>query len=439
MNWTDVVHPIGRCALELSCILWPLSMRWKSWARLPTLSLAIALAACGGGGSSSSTPAPPGGQLTIAGQNVMPIVLDQGPPGAVGVFNVPYVSVTLCRPGTSVCQTLDHIIVDTGSYGLRIITASLLDPALALPLSSAPGGNPTGECGQFFSGYLWGAVRRADVHLGGDVASSLPIQIGGDTDPRFATVPTACASLGANVGSVAAFGGNGVLGIGVFNQHCGAACVTQAVPATYYACSNAGCTASTMPLASQVANPVAALGANNNGAVVQLPAVPTGGVSSLSGSLVLGIDTQANNQLGSVAVYKADSVGNFSTTYRGTTLTASFIDSGSNVLYFIDAGLPRCPVSTLFYCPPSALTLSATVSSTVNNTSGTINFTIEAVPWDTRPQANVVAVSVGAQLAFAGHTQSFDWGLPFFFGRPVAIGIEGKTSTNHGSGPFWAW
>ncbi len=400
--------------------------------------LGLALAGCGGG-SSSTKLAPPGAQFTAAGQNVIPITLDHGPPGAAGIFNVPYVSVTLCRPGTSICQTIDHVLLDTGSYGLRIIEARLLDPALGLPLSTAPGGNPAGECGQFFSGYLWGGVRLADVKLGGDTALSLPIQIGGDTDPRFATVPTDCAGLGANLGSVRAFGANGVLGIGVLNEDCGAACVTQAISATYYACSAVTCTASTMPLASQVANPIAALGANNNGALVVLPAVPSGGVSSLGGSLITGIDTQPNNQLTTETVYAADASGNFSTTYRGDTLTASFIDSGSNVLYFTDASLTRCPISTLFYCPPAPITLSAVNTSTVNHASGTVNFTIEAVPWDTNPYSNVIAVSVAAQLAFPGHTRSFDWGLPFFFGRTVAFGIDGRVTARHGAGPFWAW
>jgi hypothetical protein len=38
----------------------------------------------------------------------------------------------------------------------------------------------------------------------------------------------------------------------------------------------------------------------------------------------------------------------------------------------------------------------------------------------------------------AGATQSFDFGLPFFYGRNVFVAIEGKTTTG-GVGPYVAF
>jgi hypothetical protein len=40
--------------------------------------------------------------------------------------------------------------------------------------------------------------------------------------------------------------------------------------------------------------------------------------------------------------------------------------------------------------------------------------------------------------ADAGGSNSFDWGLPFYLGRNVYLGFEGKTSSL-GTGPYWAF
>jgi len=34
---------------------------------------------------------------------------------------------------------------------------------------------------------------------------------------------------------------------------------------------------------------------------------------------------------------------------------------------------------------------------------------------------------------------SFDWGLPFFYGKSVFTAIDGATVNNVGTGPFWAY
>ena len=45
---------------------------------------------------------------------------------------------------------------------------------------------------------------------------------------------------------------------------------------------------------------------------------------------------------------------------------------------------------------------------------------------------------VFGQLAGPSTISSFDWGLPFFYGRNVYIAIYGRT-TPAGNGPYWAY
>lgn len=388
---------------------------------------------CTGAGGSASGSVTLG--TTVRANNVALVFIDSGPAGASNIINVPFVSVTLCRPGTSTCQTIDHVLVDTGSYGLRIIAPGVLDPALALPAITGAAGNPMGECAQFFSGFFWGSVHRADVKIAGEIAPSLPVQLVGDSSAPFGAIPASCSNTGANIGSVAALGANGILGVGLFNHDCGSSCAAQAVAGTYYDCAAGGCSGSVMPLANQVANPVAAFATNNNGVVLTMPAVGAGGATTLSGALIFGIDTQSNNGVGSARVYAADSRGNFTTTYKGAVLASSFLDSGSNGLFFSDLAIPRCFVSRGFYCPAATLSLSAVNSSPGNGASGTVNFTVENLD---ALDAGVRAASVGGSLGRFTGARSFDWGMPFFFGRTVFVAIDGA-NTLHGPGPYWAY
>ncbi|MFZ6749635.1 DUF3443 domain-containing protein [Undibacterium sp. Ren11W] len=401
------------------------------------------LISCGsGGGSTDSTSSVANPPAVVTppslASNEVAIIVDRGPLGSKSTINQPYVSVTICRPGTSVCQTIDHILLDTASIGLRLIAPNLLNAELQLPSMKTNDGMLLAECVQFASGYQWGAVRQANVKIGGESIAALPIHIVADAAPEYSKTPLACQNTGLDIGSVAALGANGVLGVGMFKEDCGQACVNSAIPGAYYGCDVFSCKNISAPLVQQVSNPVASLAQNNNGVLVLMPAVALGGVAKLNGSLIFGVGTQSNNLLATESIFAADSLGNFITVYNNKALTASFIDSGSNGYYFDDKAIKSCSLSTSFYCPPAALNLSATNKSFDGRASGVVNFRLEAT--DGLSSGAIAAHIGGAGTGFSGsfNSNSFDWGLPFFFGRRVFVAIK-DADTAYGKGPYWAY
>jgi hypothetical protein len=295
------------------------------------------------------------------------------------------------------------------------------------------------ECTTFVDGYSWGPVVLADVQISGERASSVPVQLIGDS--RYPTVPSDCSSSApAAEDTVATFGANGIIGIGPFAQDCGTFCEGSIPePAIYYACSTeSDCTGTTVAAADQVPNPVTLFAKDNNGTFIILPSVAAGGASSVSGSLIFGIDTESNNASGTQTVVPIQTSGTgtglMTTIFNGQTLSGSFIDSGSNGTFFNDSSIAPCTESgfTDFYCPSSALDLSAQMQLSGSATV-TVSLTILS--------AEQLTESMSAFPGLAGTNpaaQSFDWGLPFFYGRRVATAIEGFT-TSAGTGPYVAF
>jgi hypothetical protein len=127
--------------------------------------------------------------------------------------------------------------------------------------------------------------------------------------------------------------------------------------------------------------------------------------------------------------------GYITTSFGGQSFTKSFIDTGSNGVFFSTStttGIPTCPKpNDNFYCPSSTQNLSATQIAP-NGTTADVSFSV----------ANADTLFATPNFAFndlAGTNAGiFDWGLPFFYGRNVFIGIEGQ-STPAGPGPYWAY
>jgi hypothetical protein len=381
------------------------------------------LLGCGSSGDSGSSG---------AGSNVLTITINPSSAAVCTFADTLCTQITICQPGTSTCQTISDILVDTGSSGLRIFAT-----AITLPLPATH----IGECMYFGGGTDWGTVHTVDVILGKEPAVSVPIQV---IDPTFAGQYTSDGKPASNICGVALVdsapsqvGFNGILGVGVFQLDGG----------FYYNCVPLSCTAAAVPHSQQVQNPVGLLPVNNNGVIVALPSVPVSGLPSLTGSLILGIGTASNNQPAGVTVLPTDSSGQIVTHFHpspGTSIQeVGIIDTGSSLLFFSDPSLsiPLCPSDpdplkdlSFLYCPPSPLHFSAVNTGSSGSPSSPVNFQII----DPRPllsAGNGVINNLGGPTFFAG---TFDWGLPFFFGRKVYVGLNGKNSVL-GSGPFLAY
>ncbi|WP_342616538.1 DUF3443 family protein [Rhodoferax sp. GW822-FHT02A01] len=387
------------------------------------------LTGCGGGGSgnsaSTSAASLPPSAASASDSNVAIVSVEAGPGSNV---NIPYVTVTLCVPGTTTCKSIDHVLLDTGSTGLRIFSSNLsAAPALSLPAQTINGSSTITECAQFLNSVAWGSIKNADVRIGNKTASSMAVQVMDSNMP--AGLSSVCSSNpvmvppGTATGNQTALSANGILGVSLFandGQH-------------YFYCASPTTACYFIPATNQqVQNPVTQFASDNNGVVVQLPTISSTGNTSAQGYLIFGVGTQSNNSLGSANVVAVNAnSGYFTTNYKGSNFTHSFIDSGSNGLYFDDASISTsCTyAATGFYCPPSSLSLSATLGS------ASVNFSIaNADSLFTSGASNYAFNNLGGTLA----TGYFDWGLPFFFGRYVYTVVEGKT-VGAQTGPFYAF
>jgi hypothetical protein len=397
----------------------------------------------------------------------MPIAVDGGSSalrqetGGI-VPNFAYVTVTICVPGsTSNCQAIDHVQIDTQSVGLRIMGSVVSSTLLsALRQASTGGGQPVFECAPFADGYSWGPVTSVDIQFtSSERTGSVPIHIIEDpTSANIPAVPNDCVnSAGTNFAenSPATFGANGLLGVGTLLQDCGSECASGTVPGSYYACTSAtssgSCADITMSVSAQVQNPVAVLsGQDTNGVIMQLPAVGASGAATLSGTFYFGVGTETNNALGSATVFAVDSeTGEFiGTQYANMELDESVLDAGSNAYYFNTPNIgntdyiAQCTSSELegYYCPTTTASQTATLQgeTLVGNYTGVEESTsFEIGNAQTLLDSNLAVLPT---LGATGTSGTFDWGLPFFFGKTFFVVFAQHSATGSSQqGPYMAF
>ncbi len=378
-------------------------------------------------------------------QNVQSVSVNGGPVTGENYINGPFTTVLVCEPGTSICQSIDGILVDTGSPGLRIFGSAL---QISLPAITQSGGT-VNDCITFGGGqFFWGEVVQADVYLAGESARGISIQV--VADPTTFSIPTSCSNGSLDGADHPAF--NGIIGIDTEPTDCTFSGANSCDPSSgasphppYYVCFDGqGCGTTLVPKAQQVVNPITAFGQDNNGSILEFPAVGTA-MASVSGTLTFGINTQLNNNVGTATVYGVSN-SSFTTVFANQQLTNSFLDSGSNQLFFPNfAGITLCSDGSS-YCPASPVLLSAQNEGANNVGTGTVNFQVDNFENDITDNPGDAAFG---NIAAGGDEDTpcqnskgscmFDWGLPFFYGRKVFTSIDTQTVADQPTTPWWAY
>lgn len=357
----------------------------------------------------SCTPAAPA-------PNAIPVVVNDC--GGLGNFNQPCVTVTVCTPGTTQCQTIPNIILSTGTGypGFRVYSSVLNVPLLQ---ESDPSGNPIADCQNWGTGYTsWGPVEMADVVLGTEKASNIPIHV---MNSGFMNGSAVCANAYAGP---SASGYNGVLGIGQ---------ASGAPSGGYFTCPASGCVANAWTGVQPVQNPITALPQDNNGYILSFPSMALTGANGYTGTLVLGIGTETNNEpTGPVTVIPLDSFGSLSWQATGGGAVNGVPLVENNAIFMVPPpSIPYCASPyTAFLCPPSDTTFNITLSAEADSGSTATYSTTQAMypvtEYDTYQASGGAVVGSSAYAAL---------GFSFFVGRQIYVSYPNQ-STPLGKGPF---
>ena len=182
--------------------------------------------------------------------------------------------------------------------------------------------------------------------------------------------------------------------------------------------------------------------------MISLPSIPTPaggpdlGAPTAAGSLIFGIGSQTNNGIGAAVIQTLDQNGNIQTVFNNVSYN-SFIDSGSNGLFFLDAatlGIIDCPDNPSWYCPGVPQSYQVT-SKSQNGASSTVTINIANADalFAANNGQNAAFDNLGGKTGTGPSTDNVDFGMPFFYGRNVFVGIENKTGPGGVVGPYWAY
>jgi hypothetical protein len=395
------------------------------------LTFALALAGCGGGGGGG------GAVSQVSSQNQATNSVNVTVDNKFGFVNAPYVTVTICAPGTGNCATIDHVLVDTASTGLRLLRSAVPASLGLVNAKDSAQGNTMAECVEFGSGVAWGPISKVDLKIAGESASSVPIQI---VDDSFAAIPADCSSEGPDMAArgPSSFGGNGLIGLNVMRHDCQTSCQSPAA-SMYYDCAGSTCTGIAVPLAEQVPNPVIQFTTDNNGMTLNFPAVAQGGESTVAGTMTFGINTQSNNILPSTAQQMTTTVfGEVTASFNGLPMPG-FIDTGSSAYFIVDPSISQCPSSfssAPWFCPAAPTALSASLQSESGATLG-VSFTLFNSESELGNFSNAAHEGLGQNMGLFG-AGVLDLGMTYMYGKRITFGIQGSDDLSTGTQPYFA-
>jgi hypothetical protein len=378
----------------------------------PGLVLLILFSGCGTDlatiGEDDSSPSSE--SAALAAPNVIPVRVDGSSPWK----NIPEISVTICVPGTTNCQTIPHIMVDTASTGLRVYAQAIHIP---LPRERDSQGNPIAECV-----WAFGYIKRADIALGGLKALNLPLQVLQSADPAM---PSDCMP---DEPAYDPNSYNGMLGL--------SPSIHDVQTWNFYSCGSGGCTSASVSPEQMPQNPVSAFPTDNNGYAVKFPSVPAQGAESVSGSIIFGLDTRPNNQTPFVLnpIVPQETWGQFRVESNGKTYTSAF-DTGTWQYNFPALGADVCTDAASLLCPASALQVHVKI---LDATGATVHTpTLHVGNYDGLPAGNNAFNDIATTVSGSNDLML---GMPFFYGRTIYFAIEKQyTAQAPWTGPWVAY
>ena len=126
--------------------------------------------------------------------------------------------------------------------------------------------------------------------------------------------------------------------------------------------------------------------------------------------------------------------GEITTNYQSVDYSGSFLDSGSNGLFFLNsatlgAQMPTCADKAGWYCPVTPQMFNIT-NKGVTATSSSATFTISNADQLFKTPSNPAVPTLGGNWPLSPLV--FDLGLPFFYGRTVYTKVGGLQAQSNG-------